>query len=167
MNFFILSAFFIQGIAMFFDEFYYHQKRGLPRWEKIGHPLDTLSTLSCFLFLYILPPTERNLIIYAGLAVFSCLFITKDEVVHAKECSPGEQWLHSILFILHPITLIAAVFIWPLLHTGTPTTVNLVFTPENLWAAKYLPLFILGQIVLIIIFMIYQITYWNFYAKDK
>ena len=47
--------------------------------------------------------------VYAGLAVFSCLFVTKAEWLHARLCGPGEQWIHSLLFLLQPAALISAV----------------------------------------------------------
>jgi hypothetical protein len=29
------------GLAILLDQFYFHFARGLPRWERLGHPLDT------------------------------------------------------------------------------------------------------------------------------
>jgi len=26
------------------DEFYFHRRRGLPRWERLAHPLDTMTS---------------------------------------------------------------------------------------------------------------------------
>jgi len=97
----------LQGIAITFDELYFHRRRGLPLWERIGHPIDTLFVLFCYLFilLNLNEPTETNIKIYAVLCIFSCLLITKDEFIHTEKCEAMENWLHSILFILHPITL--------------------------------------------------------------
>ena len=125
---------------MFADEFYFHHKRRLPRWEKIGHPLDTITVLICYLFLLLAPPTETNIFLYSGLALFSCLFVTKDEFVHAKECSPGEHWLHAVLFILHPIILGFAGWMW--FHHIEKS-------------------FLFGQSFLTGVFLIYQIIYWS------
>ena len=77
------------------DEFYFHVKRGLPKWERIGHPLDTLTVLACFAFILIFPYSSLNLKIYIGLALFSCVFVTKDEFVHKECCPASEQWLHA------------------------------------------------------------------------
>lgn len=126
---------------MFVDEFYFHHKRGLGRWEVIGHPLDTLSVLVCFLFLLLMPSSLNNLWIYSGLAVFSCLLITKDEFVHQKECTASEQWLHSVLFILHPVILAVAAYLW--------------WTNSELFLLKI-------QAVIILLFMVYQILFWSF-----
>ena len=34
----------------------------------------------------------------SGLAIFSCLLVTKDEFSHKQDCPAAEQWLHAILF---------------------------------------------------------------------
>ncbi len=143
----IALPFLLQGLAIFVDEFYFHHKRGLPPWERIGHPLDTITVLTGFAFVAYAPPTERNLWVYIGLAIFSCLFVTKDEAVHAKLCDGAESWLHAVLFILHPLGFIAAGFIW---------------FSENFSNLKPL---LFGQVLIVALFLIYQIGYWNFYAK--
>lgn len=136
----------LQGIAMFFDEFYFHHKRGLPRWERIGHPLDTLSVFLCYIYMYLNEPTDAHIKVVVALCVFSCLLITKDEFVHTEKCEASENWLHAILFVLHPITFFAAGMIW----------VN-----------KMNPIFLLVQSIVIFSFMLYQIIYWSFYGKSK
>ena len=136
----LIIPFFLQGGAMFVDEFYFHHKRGLPRWEKIGHPLDTITVLTCYLFLLFSSVSETKIILYSALALFSCLFVTKDEFVHAKECSPGEQWLHALLFILHPIILGLACWMW--FHQ----------------TERY---FLIGQSLITAFFLFYQIIYWS------
>lgn len=133
-----------QGAVMLFDELYFHRKRGLPRWERIGHPLDTLSVLFCYLFLNLFNPSAFNMNIYIGLCVFSCLFVTKDEVVHTEKCEAKENWLHSLLFILHPIAFFAA---------GT------------LWQRGIGPNFLFALVLTSFLFMIYQILYWSFFEK--
>ncbi len=105
----IYLPFILQGICMLVDEFYFHHKRGLPRWERLGHPLDTLTVFAALGSL-LLPSVNLNL--YLGLSIFSCLFITKDEFVHKEECPASEQWLHSVLFILHPILFLCAYWLW-------------------------------------------------------
>jgi hypothetical protein len=141
-----LLPFALQGVVMIIDEFYYHRKRGLPQWEKIGHPLDTLSVLACYGFLLALPPNSQSLNWYIGLCAFSCLFVTKDEFIHAKVCTSGEIWLHSLLFILHPITLYLGGFLW--------------MNEEN-------PLFIQIQFAILAVFLVYQTFFWSFYGRDK
>jgi phosphatidylserine synthase len=136
----------IQGLAMFFDEFYFHHKRGLPRWERIGHPIDTFSVLICYLYLLLNQPTDANLKIYIGLCLFSCLLITKDEFIHTEKCEAKENWLHAILFILHPITFLAAGVLW------IQKSETILFTVQS---------------VVIFSFMIYQIVYWSFHGKSK
>lgn len=129
--------FVLQGLCMVVDEFYFHEKRGLKRWERLGHPLDSLVTLLCFLCLIIFP---IELPWYVGLCAFSCLFITKDEFVHALECRPAEQWLHAVLFILHPLVFFSAWFLWQ----------------EQDYS------FISTQAIIITLFMFYQLLRWSF-----
>lgn len=102
----------LQAVAMLVDELRFHRRRGLSRWERVGHPLDTASVLACYAVAIVSPPTDTALTVYVGLSAFSCLLITKDERVHARECGPEEHWLHALLFVLHPIVLGAVAFLW-------------------------------------------------------
>lgn len=136
----------LQSIAMFVDEFYFHRKRGLPRWERIGHPVDTFSVLICYLFLLVKLPTQENIYIYTALSAFSCLLITKDEFVHTERCEASENWLHALLFVLHPITFFCAGVIW-----YQNFSVDFLFL----------------QPIIIVGFMLYQIIYWSRRAESK
>lgn len=131
----------LQASAMLVDEGYFHHRRGLPKWERLGHPLDTLTAAFCYAFLvFVSPTTPYALYMYAGLACFSCLFITKDEFVHAKVCDPHEGWLHAVLFVLHPVVFFAFGAIW--------------------WSGAYS--FVLrGELVLTLAFLTYQLVYWS------
>jgi 2-polyprenyl-6-hydroxyphenyl methylase/3-demethylubiquinone-9 3-methyltransferase len=113
----ILVPLVLQGAAMAVDELVFHRRRGLPRWERIGHPLDTLTIIACIAWLL----AGGSLTGYVVLAVFSTLFVTKDEWIHAEHCSGGEQWLHAVLFILHPVSLAALGFAASLGLTGVLT----------------------------------------------
>jgi hypothetical protein len=109
----LLLPLLLQGLAMFADEFVFHRKRGLPRWERLGHPLDTLTAALCYGWLIAIPPSHPHaLSTYVGLCAFSCLFITKDEIVHARLCEPLETWLHAVLFVLHPIVFLTLALVW-------------------------------------------------------
>jgi hypothetical protein len=115
---FLLASLFIlalQGLLMLVDEFWFHRRREVPRWERIGHPLDTLTVLVPFSFTLVLPPAQPwsgTFFGFLALAIFSCLFVTKDEWVHARFCLPGEQWLHALLFLLHPMMFVALWLLW-------------------------------------------------------
>ena len=100
---FLLLPFVLQTLCMAVDELHFHRQRGLPRWERLGHPLDTLTVVACYAWLFFTPPSTLSITVYAGLSVFSSLFITKDEWVHNRYCGPAECWLHTLLFILHPL----------------------------------------------------------------
>jgi hypothetical protein len=139
---FALIVFSLQAVLMVVDEVHFHRSRGLPKWERIGHPVDTLSVFICFALALFFDPTRTALFVYVALAVFSCLLVTKDEGVHAQHCSPMEHWLHSLLFILHPLVLIGAGLLW--------------------FSGHHLPLIIgacsIGS------FGVYQALYWNLLA---
>jgi 2-polyprenyl-6-hydroxyphenyl methylase/3-demethylubiquinone-9 3-methyltransferase len=136
----------LQGAAMLVDEAVCHRRRGLPRWERIGHPLDTLTLVACLAWLLATRPSPGTLAAYVGLAAFSTLFVTKDEPVHARLCRGGEQWLHAVLFALHPIVLAAAGAAW---WTGHRTLLAV-------------------QLAATAAFGVYQAVYWNFVRRpDK
>lgn len=142
------APFVFQGFLMGVDEFYCHRRRTLRRWERLGHPLDTISFVLCLLFLLLAAPSALNLAIYAGLCAFSCLFITKDEWQHRELCSGFENWLHAMLFMLHPVVLIWAGYLW----WSDPASVEWVLLPA---------------LVLSGTFLIYQIVYWNVWRRDQ
>jgi hypothetical protein len=134
------GAFGVQAVLMLADEFHFHHKRRLPRWERIGHPLDTLSVFGCYAMTLALSPGDGAVGFYIVAAVSSCLFVTKDEFVHAKSCGPAEHWLHALLFVVHPVVLTMAALLW--IQGGHRT----------LLAAQCLATLAFG---------IYQIVYWN------
>jgi hypothetical protein len=134
----------LQGVVMVLDEFVYHHRRGLPRWERIGHPLDTLTVLLPFAVIAAVPYRESLVSLYAGLAGFSCLFVTKDEFVHHEVCEAREQWLHSLLFVLHPLAFLSGYWIWK--------------NPEY---GMILPV----QVGVLLVVLAYQVLYWNFLKR--
>ncbi len=131
----------LQGALMALDEGYCHRRRGLPRWERLGHPIDTLVTASCYAWIaFVSPDRPHALAVYVGLSVVSCLVITKDEPVHSKLCGPFESWLHSVLFVLHPTVLLSLALMW---LAGGPQ-----------WSFQVLLAATLG-------FAAYQVLYWS------
>lgn len=130
----------LQAVAMVVDEGVFHRRRGLPRWERIGHPLDTLTIIVCLGWLVAMRPSSTTLGVYIALAACSSLVVTKDEPIHAKLCTAGEHWLHAVLFVLHPIVLGAFAWLW---WTGSaPRAIQI-------------------QLVVACAFAGYQIVYWN------
>ena len=134
-----LGVILLQAALMAVDELVFHRRRGLPRWERIGHPIDTASVLGCFLIALAFEPTRGALIVYAALAALSCLLVTKDEFVHAGRCAPAEHWLHAALFVLHPLLLLAGAVLW--------------LDGERA--------ILVAQSLAILAFGVYQTTYWN------
>lgn len=157
----LIIPFFVQAIAIGIDESFFHLRRGLPRWERIGHPLDTLSLLICLLFIVLVPFSFQMAKVYVGLALFSCLMVTKDEFVHKHHCPPLEHWLHSLLFLNHPILLASAGLMWASSGAGPSWLLELVKTPA------LFSVFLSVTAALVAIFMLYQAIYWNFVWKEK
>lgn len=159
--FLLFLPFAIQAMAILIDEFCFHHKRGLGIWERLGHPLDTLTVIGLYIFCLLIPFSLSHLLIFICLATFSCLFVTKDEFVHSELCDPKEQWLHSILFLVHSLTAVALGFIWYL------TSVITFVGPVDV------KIFLMTQLTILIIFLIYQVVFWNFsliwkrYGKNK
>jgi hypothetical protein len=158
-----IIPFILQAIVIIFDEGYFHIRRGLPKWERIGHPIDTGSVLLCMGFVLFVPFSSKSLIIYTILASISSILVTKDEFVHKEHCAGAEHWLHALLFTLHPITLIMAGLIWPVVQqVEVPYWIAYFLNHE-----KALHQFLIGQFVTMSLFLIYQIVFWNFIWQDK
>ena len=149
----LLTPFFLQALLIFFDEGYYHLKRGLPRFERIGHPLDTLTVITCLLFSVFVPYSDFALKAFVALALFSCFFVTKDEFVHKEHCKASEMWLHALLFINHPFLLGSLICLWMHQHH------------QISWLEidqSFIKQFVSVQLILTSLFFCYQVVYWNF-----
>jgi hypothetical protein len=144
MIYLLMIPFVLQTLIIFLDEFGFHVKRGLPKWERLGHPLDTLTVVICFGFVAFVPYSSLALKIYIGLAIFSCIFVTKDEFVHKEVCPASEQWLHALLFLNHPVVLTAAALLWGKMST-----------------------FLTIQMAMAALFGLYQLIYWNLIWKER
>ena len=131
------------ALLMTVDEAF-HRRRGLSTWERWGHPLDTLTVLIVILFALMSEYTQTNIWIYGLLSVLSSLFVTKDEWIHQQECGPVEHWLHSLLFILHPLIFLLVYKFWS--EGNFPGWFSLV------------PFLIMS-------FGLYQLLYWNFFRR--
>lgn len=139
----LATPFFLQSAVLFVDEFYCHYRRELRKWERIGHPIDTFAFSACFLsILFLDSETPTGNFVYLLLSVISCLLITKDEWQHKELSSGFENWLHSLLFMLHPFSLFWMFLLW---HGGHPDA------------------FLLALYVFIasMAFGFYQLFYWN------
>jgi len=140
-----VPVFAAQALVMLLDEFHFHRRRGLPRWERIGHPLDTLSVLGCYGVALTAVPSSTTVGAYVAIAVFSTLFVTKDEWIHAALCSATEHWLHALLFALHPAVLALVGILW--FEGGHRSLLGV-------------------QAFATLAFGVYQLAYWNFAWKQ-
>jgi hypothetical protein len=144
----------LQGAVTVTDEIASHHKRGLPRWERIGHPLDTATVLACMLWVLWIPPGDSALRVYLAMAVFSCAFVTKDEWVHQRHCPAAEHWIHAVLFALHPLVLIGVGLLWPAVHGSSPLPGWIRYSG---WERSALQTIFATALV----FGAYQAVYWN------
>lgn len=146
--------FLIHSAGMLVDEVWYHRRRGLPVWERWGHPLDTLTVLVCYGMALALPPTQGSLALFASAALFSCLFVTKDEWIHARHCTGGEMWLHAALFMMHPVLLgIAGAHLY--LASSSAQSAG----PDT--GSDFFASFLAAQTAVTALFLGYQLLYWN------
>jgi hypothetical protein len=142
----------LQGALILADEGF-HLRRGLPAWERWGHPLDTFAAAGCYALALSAPPSPPALIAYGAACGLSCLCVTKDEWVHARRCSGAEAWLHACLFLLHPV-LLASAGLWAfggLLPGGSP----------GMRGSAAFGTFLAIQAGLTAAFGLWQIGFWN------
>lgn len=153
-----------QGLCMAVDEFWFHHRRGLGLWERISHPIDTAVFLFCLGLLLFSSSGSLSenwfFWLYCAVSAISCLLITKDEWVHTREAPAPEQWLHSVLFILHPLLLVSA---WQVmkqetvgLGQATAGVSGLSISFQNPGRMAVSSLF-LGALL----FGLYQVSYWT------
>lgn len=134
----------LQALLLSVDELVYHRRRGLGRFERIGHPVDSFCFFLPLAVQAWLPAEAPYTYVYVVLALLSSLVITKDEFIHVAHCSASEQWLHAMLFVVHAPVLVGLGALWWLdagsgLRHGAP------------WM-------VLG-------FLTHQIVYWGFHAR--
>jgi 2-polyprenyl-6-hydroxyphenyl methylase/3-demethylubiquinone-9 3-methyltransferase len=101
-------------------------------------------------------PQSATIVTFVVFALFSALFVTKDEWVHSAQCSPTENWLHSVMFILHPLVFLSAGLIWI-----NPESFLERSTSEFLWLGLQ------GHLGIVVLFLVYQLIYWPFFGAEK
>ena len=137
-SYWLSTPFFLQMLCIAADEFWFHKKRGLPRWERIGHPLDTLTVVLCLAWILFVAPNRRTVIAFAA-----------------------EQWLHALLFMLHPIMLASAAFLWPAIW-GLPGSFS--------WIVRFYGFeraFLTSVCAMMVGFGVYQFVFWNCLWQSK
>ncbi len=131
-----------QALLMFVDEAVFHRRRGLETFERWGHVADTALFCTALSVPAFWTPTQAALLSFTGLAIASCLLVTKDEWIHTEACEPIEHWCHAMLFILHGALLVVVGVLW--------------FLEPWAWELKALAASVFA-------WGIYQHLYWNIY----
>ncbi len=163
MLYLLFSPFLLQALLIIFDEGFYHIRRGLPRWERIGHPVDTFSFVACLCLVQSIPYSTQGLIWFVILTILSCLLITKDEFIHKHHCPASEQWVHAVMFINHPVMLASLGLLW-YASSGASHSHLITLAIQD---KKVVSLFLKTQTIFTVAFMIYQIIFWNFIWQEK
>jgi len=158
MKYLLLLPLVAQGLASLVDEFNFHFARGLPRWEHLGDPLDTFTVLAPILWQGFSLPSQGNLTVYIVAAAFSCLFVIKDEFVHADVNAPAENVNDALLFVMYPLAFAALALLWPLYHAPAGA---IVWLEQFRDLESALPI----QSSILTLYMIYQAVYWNLIWK--
>jgi 2-polyprenyl-6-hydroxyphenyl methylase/3-demethylubiquinone-9 3-methyltransferase len=102
----------VQAALMFVDEGAFHRVRRLGEWESWGHVADSALFAAALAPAALLAPNLGASVVYAVLAVVSAVMVTKDEWIHTRECEAAENWVHALLFALHPCVLISIGALW-------------------------------------------------------
>jgi hypothetical protein len=162
MTWFLILPFIAQAVAMGFDEFRFHRRRVMPRWERIGHPVDSLLVLVCLAYVLLVPYSLGALKGYLVLVAISCLGVTKDEWMHKRHCVATEHWLHAVQFVLHPLMLLSAAVMWPVVASHDMlSTMALDYLLELSGSGPIFHNVLTAQFLLTLGFMVYQVVYWN------
>ena len=101
-----------QSGLMLVDERVFHRLRGLDARESWGHVADSVVFAGALAPAALLAPARGAAALYALLAFVSTLLVTKDEWIHTRECQAAENWVHALMFSLHPCVLIAVGALW-------------------------------------------------------
>jgi len=148
-----LAVFASYFLLLCIDELWFHRKRILTKKEKWSHRVDLILLLSCVATVLFFEYSDKTRIVFGILALLSILSITKDEVSHASSCSGSELWIHSLIFLSHPLMLITLGAIWPVID-GVSFFLNVVipFTTHHLRPLCY------GYLLSLTGLLIFQIT---------
>ncbi len=136
----------LQGLVMVLDELIFHRRRGLGRFERWGHVVDTSVFFGALLIPALASFEQPYILAYCVMAGLSTLVITKDEAIHSRSCGAAEHWCHSLLFILHGAILLLVGLLWHL--------------KPDAFLLQALP-------ILVFCWGVYQHFYWNIYERDN
>ncbi|HEY7544568.1 MAG TPA: hypothetical protein VID27_06790, partial [Blastocatellia bacterium] len=116
----------------------------------------------CWSVILVTEPTPTSIAVYTGLSIFSCLFVTKDEWMHAKFCRAGEHWLHAMLFILHPLSFLSAGLMWGAINSTRTNSQPFGWIRYEGFERTFL----IVNATLTLFFGLYQLIYWNMIWKN-
>jgi hypothetical protein len=129
--------------------------------------------LGCFLIAAFAQFRPGMVDLYLVLAAASCLIVTKDEFVHSRECKAGEQWLHALLFVMHPLVLGAGFLLWVDRVGVIPEAgIGGQYVLSSLWARVSVgpwtaSLVLYAQCAAVGLFLLYQVNHYVLLGRGK
>jgi hypothetical protein len=105
-----LGIFAVYGLILFIDEFAFHRRKGLA--ERRSQALDTFWMAACAGVVSFVEYGDMPRLVFGGLSLISMIWMTRNQFEHARHATPGEHYLHSLQFVLHPILLITLMAVW-------------------------------------------------------
>lgn len=142
----LLSSTLLQGLLFAVDEFICHRRRNLGRWERLGHPVDAIFLCIPLAIAAFGRFSDWKAVLFVAFSIASCAMVTKDEWVHSRECGGLESWIHSLMFMVHPVIFIFVGLSW--------------YLDENSFVRRGLPF-------VAVLVGVYQLLYWNFYHDNS
>ena len=147
----LLFLIILHVIIFHIDEYYFHRKRALCRKEVLGMFLDGALYLPPLVIASFAPYNDTWNVVFISFAVLSCISISKNEWFYKDDLSLKERWVHSVLYILHPILLYGFYHSW----------INNYFVHNlNFWMVQIM---YLGFGVKT---LTHQLIYWNYLRDD-
>ncbi|RHX93798.1 hypothetical protein DLM76_12420 [Leptospira yasudae] len=160
-NFYTFAFPFFFGLVLAaIDEFYFHWKRGLPTWERIGHSIDIVFTIIPYSILIFFEYDQTNLLVYVIFALISCMTVVKDVWVHNRECEASEEFIHGLMSMLHPILLLIPALLWPSFHGGQS---SILLSKDATMFKFFFTAIYIGSFV----WLAYNFIFWNMIDKGR
>ncbi|MCB0392744.1 MAG: hypothetical protein KDD58_15750 [Bdellovibrionales bacterium] len=147
----LLFLIILHVIIFHIDEYYFHRKRVLCRKEVLGMFLDGALYLPPLIIASFTSHSPFWKTTFITFSILSCISISKNEWFYNSDLTRPERWVHSLLYILHPILLYSFYQSW---------VDNYFVQNLNFWMVQII---YLGFGVKT---LTHQLIYWNYLRTD-